>query len=290
MSEKIVAEIITYNPDIEVLRKNICATMDQVECLLVYDNKSDNCRQIIDLIKVFDRNDKITLYCADANHGVASALAYGVNFALDHNYEFMLALDQDTIIGEQAVNVLAKTFDTDKKLAMVGCGGIADLHGDKHCDQNDENIKYCNVIITAGSLFKVAVANEIGNYNEDLFIDWVDNEYCYRILNGGYHIALNMNADMKHQLGDPEIKRFFGKKFYVLNYSPMRLYYIYRNARFCFKKYRKYISKRNKFIMFVKVPLSVLFYEKDKMKKIRAMIVGWRCGKKLINGIAIRFR
>lgn len=39
MSENIVAEIITYNPDIEVLRKNICAAIDQVECLLVYDSK-----------------------------------------------------------------------------------------------------------------------------------------------------------------------------------------------------------------------------------------------------------
>ena len=39
MSEKIVAEIITYNSDIEVLRENICAVIDQVEWLLVYDSK-----------------------------------------------------------------------------------------------------------------------------------------------------------------------------------------------------------------------------------------------------------
>jgi len=41
--------------------------------------------------------------------------------------------------------------------------------------------------------------------NEDLFIDWVDFEWCWRARKKGYKIIGNANVVITHQLGDAAV-------------------------------------------------------------------------------------
>lgn len=287
MSEKILAEIITYDPDIDILKENIEATIEQVDKLLVFDNGSQNYEQIMELADLCDK-DRVLVISNEENLGVAKALAYGVNFAKTQGYAYLLTLDQDTVIAENAVAVLSDAMQQDDMLALVGCGDIYELNEEFKLKDNGQ-IEYQNEIITAGSLFRVKVADVIGNYNEDLFIDWVDNEFCYRMISAGFKVGKHGGAGMKHRMGEPQIRRFLWKEIYVLNYSPKRLYYIYRNGRYCLKKYGKLIPARRRFVLYIKLPLTILLYEKEKCRKLKALLRGRANGEKMLHGNAIPF-
>ena len=46
---KIGACIITYNPNVERLRKNINSIYEQIDYLFIYDNNSSNLKDFIDV-------------------------------------------------------------------------------------------------------------------------------------------------------------------------------------------------------------------------------------------------
>ena len=62
---------------------------------------------------------------------------------------------------------------------------------------------------------------------EDLFIDWVDLEWCWRAIHMGYFIVGNADVVIEHRLGDRSIN--LGSRGINLR-APSRHYYITRNA------------------------------------------------------------
>ena len=54
-------------------------------------------------------------------------------------------------------------------------------------------------VITAGSLISIMAYKAIGGYNEALFIDEVDHEYCYRLRREGFQVLLCGFVKMQHR-------------------------------------------------------------------------------------------
>ena len=68
-------------------------------------------------------------------------------------------------------------------------------------------------LITSGSLINTSIFSEIGGYNEKLFIDEVDHEYCYRIKMLGYSVLQLENILLNHTLGRQHpVKTLSGEK------------------------------------------------------------------------------
>ena len=63
----VVGVVIAYNPDIELLTRNLNSLTQQVRETFIYDNASKNCDEIIELVKNFSN---VKLFLNDENLGL----------------------------------------------------------------------------------------------------------------------------------------------------------------------------------------------------------------------------
>ena len=85
-------------------------------------------------------------------------------------------------------------------------------------------ISHC---ISSGMIISTRYFDEIGPFRDDLFIDWVDNEWCWRANNLGFKIIGSGKVFLEHKMGD-ELIDLKLTKFTKRNRE--RNYYIIRNA------------------------------------------------------------
>jgi rhamnosyltransferase len=90
--------------------------------------------------------------------------------------------------------------------------------------------------ITSGNLVRVSVFDQVGLYDEGLFIDCIDFDFCLRLRHAGYAIYRVPAALMRHQLGDPVEVPSALRRYYALH-SPLRRYYMYRNFMYLAERY-----------------------------------------------------
>jgi rhamnosyltransferase len=82
-------------------------------------------------------------------------------------------------------------------------------------------------LISSGCLIPMESLQEIGLMEAQLFIDYVDIEWCLRAKHKGYHLFGACSAQMQHDLGN-NIANLFGRKIPV--HSALRYYYLIRNG------------------------------------------------------------
>ena len=120
--------------------------------------------------------------------------------------------------------------------------------------------------------------------DDDLFIDAVDFEYCWRALSKGFIVVKNLESIIGHKLGNG-ISSFFNLKY--ISPSPIRHYYQFRN--FILLSKRNYVPFYWKISTFIKYLLSLIFLPflfQQRVKRFKYMINGIYdgiLGKKRIN-------
>jgi rhamnosyltransferase len=87
-------------------------------------------------------------------------------------------------------------------------------------------------LITSGSVLNLSSIKIIGLFNEDLFIDFVDTEFSYRVIQNGYKNVMFSNIVLNHALGKlVEARSLVNfKKSLRITHAPIRVYYIVRNG------------------------------------------------------------
>jgi rhamnosyltransferase len=219
--ESVIAVVVTFNPKIELFNKVINSLIKQVLKIIIVDNGSSN---ILNFEHI--ENEKINLIRLHENTGIGTALNIGIRYAKKYRPNYILALDQDTIIYENAIN---KVLDSYNHLSeeIKGKVGIICLNHNIVADKNDFTpVKFA---ITSGNLISEKVYNKI-QFREDFFIDQVDFEFDLNVINGGYTILRYNKKLMDHIIG---IKSDKGK-----NFEPIwRVYYIARNSTFLVTRY-----------------------------------------------------
>jgi GT2 family glycosyltransferase len=133
----------------------------------------------------------------------------------------------------------------------------------------------CSSIITSGSVMSAETYRALGPFMEDLFIDHVDTEYSFRAMCKGVPIYINTSVVLKHEVGKRTDHKFLFFKLIQWNTSPLRQYY---SARNCIHIARRFGARFPLLILIniitVQQFLSIALYERDKRKKIVAMVAG----------------
>jgi rhamnosyltransferase len=83
--------------------------------------------------------------------------------------------------------------------------------------------------ITSGCLTRIAAWAQLGGFDETLFIDFVDTDYCLRAQRAGWTIAVSAQAQLQHSLGKRSVCQIAGIELRPTNHGPLRRYYIARN-------------------------------------------------------------
>ena len=277
MSKKIAASIVLYNPEIARLKENISSVINQVNQIVLVDNGSKNIEEIdsLEIVK-----NHCVLVKNRENKGLARALNQAMEWAAANKYEWVLTLDQDSVVDEKLIQGLAKHIDKEK----IG------IMAPKYLDRNSKLLsdietgwKFVLRCITSASLTKVSVWREVGGFNEELFIDYVDYDFCARIVRNGYGIIMDSDAMILHEIGHAK-QIFFGNRSYVLyNHSAFRDYYIVRNTLYyCYAYPDVWDVKKEKKDLWIRIMMIAIF-EQNRWEKICAMFKGWKDSKRLIS-------
>ena len=277
MKTKVIAGIVTFNPNIERLKENVNAISPQVEKIIVVDNGSENIKLINQL-----KSDKIIIFANKRNLGIAEALNQVMEYAYQNAYNWVITLDQDSITPDNFINDSSTQFDTPNVAQIVPI--IYDenvkVYYDLGTKVDNAHFQEVNKSITSASITNVTIWKKIGKFDSDLFIDYVDYDYCMKIKLHGYKILRNNKKVLFHELGSSEMRRFLFFKIRVSNHSSFRKYYIARNIVIFIKKYKYNSRPFTELLRLLKVVLLTIFFEKGKLIKLKSIFKGILDGMK----------
>lgn len=263
---KIAGSVVLYNPTIECL-DNIKTYADLVDRLYVLDNSTVHNDELISQLKQFQSVEYIDL---QTNTGIANALKVGAQQALLQGFDLLLTMDQDSrfpVLSREALEGRLQELKLDDY-------GIVSL-GFNNPECTEKKLVEVSTWITSGNLIVLENYKKIEGFRDELFIDFVDfdlNEQFHAI---GKKIAVFQDLSIGHQIGNPKKYNVGGVKFTVLNHSPIRYYYRFRNALYLYRKNKKFYKKLYRRCMWIDIP-KVLLFEKEKHAKMKMIRRGRR--------------
>lgn len=287
----VIAGIITYNPELDRLKLNIEHIIGQVNEVIIFDNGSKNINYISHICELYDT---VTLIKSPDNLGIATALNRILQYCYSVQCKWLLTLDQDTICPHDIIMCYEKYSNYDN--AALLCAKLVDKRKTIYNDKlkNESAFEEIEVCETSGTLMNLELCKNIGGFEDILFIDYVDFEYCTRLRANEYKI-LRINTVVLEQefgvvvpskyssfyikLSQTTKIKFISKLSYKSIYNPLRRYYCMRNRIYYLRKYCKYLNIPIEILKTVQICTRTLLRGQNKLKLFKALIKG------LIDGI-----
>jgi len=267
---KLAGTVILYHPDDSIF-KNVQSYLHHIEKLYVIDNTENDPAKVA---KNILQLPKVTYLHNGINNGIAARLNQVCNLAIKHGYEWLLTMNQDYSFEddflEKYIQCIAKFADREK-VSMFGINYLEKVNQKNGC-----NALAVDHLITSGSIINLKLFTTIGGFDEKLFIDEVDLEYCFNSMAKGFKIIQFSNIYLTHSLG----KLYYHRSLKNLKttprilHSPVRLYYITRNFFYIRSKYKHIFPeqvKRIKAALLNRIKNNLL-YNKKRMQVIKYII------------------
>ncbi len=237
---------VTFNPDPDILQKQLAQVSPQVGRVFLVDNGSSNKEEINQIAESIAHARVI--FCDD-NLGLGRAQNLGIRACRDESMAMVLLLDQDSVpqsgMVETLLTVVNQLTQAGKKVAAVGARYTGSHTGHpsffiqfkrfrfRKCFCNHVEINQiipADMLISSGSLIPISALDIIGEMDEELFIDHIDTEWSLRARSLGWQCYGVCSALMEHRLGEHIYRVWWGRWRYVSIHQPFRYYYIYRNS------------------------------------------------------------
>lgn len=281
--------VVTYNIGKDFY-KCFNSIYEQVDYVVIVDNGSNV--ETTRVLEELDNKENVKVVYNNENLGIATALNIGIKEILNMGYKWILTMDNDSEATIGMVDNMLQTYNIaskcDNKIVSIFPSyeekGFYDANLNKKSNKDEYQYSYIEAEITSGNLLKAEVFSEIGFLKDEYFIDYVDHEYCLRLLKNGYKLIRAENSVLLHSLGNSKKVSIFGKSLTYTNHNALRRYYITRNRHDVWKLYEDF---NNKFIKhdkraYKKELLKIILFEEDKLKKLKSVIEGKQHFKKRI--------
>jgi len=222
---RIIAVTTAYHPD-ERLVAVVAAALRSCESVVIADNTPAGVPSASEALA----GDRVRVLRPGRNVGVAAAL----NAALGEvpgDAEAVLLLDQDSVLAEELVSALSR------HLADPTVGAAAPSPWDARSGTDfgtltamQAEVSDQDAVITSGMLVRRSLAQAVGGFREDLFVDYVDMDFCLRIRRTGARILQDRRLKLEHSIGDRREHKLVFLPVQVIHYPPWRHYWIARNG------------------------------------------------------------
>lgn len=220
------------NPLIYIILVNYKGYADTKECIesleklnyenykiVVVDNASED--NSLELLKKNYTNHIIL--ASNTNLGFSGGNNLGIEYALKNGAEFILLLNNDTIVNENLLFNMLQTFKRDSEVGICGgkillysnnevishAGGYVDMfkfttvHYGMDGVTTDENYNYEREVgFVSGCLMliKNEVFEKVGLLPEEYFMYYEDTDFCMKVIEAGYKIYYNPLAEIFHKV------------------------------------------------------------------------------------------
>jgi len=229
---RITAVVVLYHPQADFIN-NIISYADFTHSIIVVDNSEISSPDLSSLINKY--GEKFHLLKPGKNMGVAWALNEGTKRAIETGADWILSMDQDSYFDKTEIkNYIEKIPEFE-----IGNIGIAGPNHEGILVAGPDQMPEKDSVITSGCLFNKKVFELTSGFDEKLFIDEVDHEFCFHAKSLGVKIVQCMDIQLSHQLGEMKwVKIPYKAKSHRTFHSPKRLYFMVRNVIYLSKKYK----------------------------------------------------
>jgi GT2 family glycosyltransferase len=251
--------LIPSEPKVSIIIVNYNGTKDTLECLeslekTVYKNYEiiivDNCSisNERELLKSASMNPNVSLIFNESNQGFAGGNNIGIQKAIKNNSDFILLLNNDTIVDVNFLYDLVENFDdslgigiltpkilfySNHNLIWSAGGFISKIRssgfpfGYRENSNLYKNNRLCTFATGCCMMLKKELVDKIGYLNENYFLYLEDTDYSLRTINAGFKIYYVASSIIYHKVQASTSQKN--------NYLP--IYYSIRN--------RLYFAKNN---------------------------------------------
>lgn len=254
INEKVAVIIVLYNPDtndIDNVRR-----IAQYNVGFVVDNS---------LIPFMDGETigNMSYICNKANIGIAKAQNVALREILKGDYEYVVFLDQDTrVVVDYPLQIAMEFSRIDNgRLAVLGPQVVNAVTGGQYASAihkyeiSENGFSLRKHIISSGSCMSINALKDVGLMWGELFIDYVDFEWCWRAASKGYQCGVTSHLQISHHVGQRELS--IGK-YKVIISAQQRYFYQYRNFIWLIQK--KYVPLQWKCATCVKFLLRLVYF------------------------------
>ncbi|MDC0377876.1 glycosyltransferase family 2 protein [Flavobacteriaceae bacterium] len=247
--------------------------------------------------------DKLSLKFKDihfiknkSNLGFTGANNIGISSALKQKYDYIMLLNNDTVVEKNFLKHLVVRFENDNKIGAIqplilqmnnpdkiwNAGGkFFRLIGLPIVIGNGKNIKAINLkkhytdwISGCCIMLKSKIIDEIGLLDNSFFAYFEDVDWSLRIKNAGYFLGIEKSSIIYHYESGSSKSNSKSKEGYL---DPMIHYYNFRNHIKLIKKHKKYFGiffpyffQIFKFLIF-----SFYFIIRFRFVKLKKMLQGF---------------
>ncbi len=210
---------------------------------MIVDNGSDEVTR--EELEKVAASDSVTLILNERNEGIARAFNQGVEWARSNGFERILTFDHDSEATPGMVDKLSNAYAALEKQGIQNVGVVG-------ANPYDINARYFitrvsptgtdalideGEVISSGSLIESRIFDKVGPFNEELFVHYVDIDFCIRLQRSGFRVFLCPDAVLLHEEGTKERMRFVWRDVLYDRYSKEARYYLTRNTFYLMKKY-----------------------------------------------------
>lgn len=281
---QVCAIVVLYNPSAKDLT-NIHDYMTSVNKLYVLDNSESSHEK--DVCKIVERQEtgrgkirnniseipEIEFRHFQINVGLCRALNYGMLRAAEDGFTWALLMDQDSSFMTNVIDAYECFLNSNRKEEIENIGVLAPVHiYDRSLRKSYDGHRYVKWAMTSGCLYNVSVFSKFGGFKEELFVDGLDMDYCYRIRSGGGRVVELSAAKISHIPAETRIKNIAGIKLRYGVSSPWRYGMQARALVWQMLAYKSFFAVLMYFVKFTKI---LLLFE-NKKKYLRE----WKKGSK----------
>ena len=257
---KVAGVVVLYNSQLTVLN-NIKSYIGQIEKLFVIDNSEFTNRDLNDSLNSFPT---ITYISNGRNEGIAKALNIAANRAINEGYDYLLTMDDDTSIPSNMVSVMLSFVEKNPEdsIGIIAPQSVLELVNDSYT-----SVFFC---ITSGNLLNLQAYAKCGPFLDELFIDWVDHEFCLRVIKNGFSIIQLNQMYIQHSLGTKKNTTIAGYTVNWVSHSPIRVYYKIRNTLYVLKNHAHNIPLKYHIVFakdFFKEIIKNIFLEDQRFRR-----------------------
>lgn len=287
---RVYAVVVSYNPDLPVLKRLVLSVEGQVECILLVDNGS---RNVTAVAALENEVANLRLISLGENLGVAKAHNVGIVESRKAGATHVLIFDHDSKAPIDLVKALLKAemalTRSGARVAAVGPAfhdprtgrqyPFARINGfslqSLYPESGSEPVEV-SILISSGSLINLQTLDVVGEMREDFFIDYVDIEWCLRAGSLGYKLYGVPSVSMEHAVGDGRLK-VLGREISI--HSPLRRYYLARNSVLLLKlPYVPWKYKVREVFYSVSRVMAFLVFVSNRTSYLRYILKGWKDG------------
>ncbi|QGZ60698.1 glycosyltransferase [Paraburkholderia acidisoli] len=267
VNRKLHGVVVLYNPGVEV----IDAIESYRQCLghlYIIDNSERRNEQVFSRLSLLPQSTYIGEY---ENKGVALALNIGAREAIKNGAQWLLTMDQDSTFRAAELEKFLDAFE-----ALRSRHDEIGILSPSHNDKGVKGLEVRPVVMTSGNILNLHAFTCVSGFEEKLFIDAVDYDFCLRLKNSKFTVFQINDVMLDHKLGTTKEISFIGFRRSISVHSPLRRYYMTRNALYYWRKHfwKHPIFVVSEIMKFSKNFIEIMLFSENRRADFGYMIRG----------------